>query len=204
MAKGQQDGMVRTAIPRAKPSNNMQRVSPGVYRDGSGKLVRSRDGFDPAAKQELINKAYEASRDVPKGGGMTDMVDRTQRAAPGGSKPGQWSGSTNATPSERYLGPTPGAQPSRQANDAADMAGQLARDFIGNAGAQPSNIDDLMNWIGQLTQQQPSRGRGMGSGFADLLQSGIKIPPAPRPITDIPGLEGVQMGNSIADMLRRR
>jgi len=186
MAKGQQDGMVRTAIPRAKPSNSMQRVSPGVYRDGSGKLVRSRDG------------------QAPTGGGMTDMVDRTQKAAPGGSKPGQWSGSTNATPSERYLGPTPGAQPSRQANDAADMAGQLARDFIGNAGAQPSNIDDLMGLIQQITKQQPPRGRGMGSGFEDLLQSGMKIFPAPRPITDIPGLEGVQMGNSIADMLRRR
>jgi hypothetical protein len=84
------------------------------------------------------------------------------------------------------------------------MAGQLARDFIGNAGAQPSNIDDLMGLIQQITKQQPPRGRGMGSGFEDLLQSGMKIFPAPRPITDIPGLEGVQMGNSIADMLRRR
>jgi hypothetical protein len=70
MAKGQQDGMVRTAIPRAKPSNNMQRVSPGVYRDSSGKLVRSRDGQSPAGGGNQASGRGAPSTESSRGGGI--------------------------------------------------------------------------------------------------------------------------------------
>lgn len=195
------DPIVRTAIPRAKPSFDFQRVSPGVYRDGSGKLVRSRDGFDPAAKRDLLDKAFEASRDMPKGGGTVDAV---QKAAPAGSKLGQWSGSTNATPSgERFLGPTPGAESSRQANNAADLASQLARQFTGGEPQQPSNMDDVINWIQQLTNQRPSREQDMGNAIGEFLASGRQVTPAQRPVGSR-APEAQQVGSSIGEFLRRR
>lgn len=187
MARQQQrkmDGMVRTAIPRAKPVGGSRGPMPGGPRNGATKIAPADGG----------NGEWSGSAD----------------ASAGGIKPTRQPRSDGA----QFLGRIPessASRPSRIPNmgfeaAANDIAGDMMggqRQSTQTSGGQ-SNIEGLLAEIARMTNQRPSRGQDMGNAFGDFFASGRQIAPAPRPVVSAPVPEARQMGASIAELLRGR
>ena len=144
------DPMVKPAIPRAKPQGDLQRVSPGVYRNSSGDLVRSRGG---------------------SGGGRSAQTPRTPSPEDFMPYPLNMGGPGNRATS--LIGPiTPNIQaPGMGVEGLTKLLQEIS-------GQQPSGGQDMGNAIGEFLasgrQVTPAQ-RPVGSRAPEARQVGNSI-----------------------------
>lgn len=156
MNSNEKNPSVSIAIPKAKPK--MERVSPGVYRDNKGALVRSRDGQQgppPAPHRQPLFPN--------EGGRIADGLGRAFGPSDGGAGVGNWMGPLKDGPgmTDAFDGAVPMPKPNGR-----------------------GNLDELLAAISQMSARPaPRPSNPLLSGPANPIAKRPMTPP-PAPVDD--------------------